>query len=105
MMDTLGSRLKQLRLDKHLKQEQVANLIDVTKSTISTYENDTRQPSLEVLVRLATLYRVSADYLLGCQSRTTIDVSGLTTVEISMVSDFVANMTEKNKKINKLEQG
>ena len=65
MIPTFASRLKQLRLNKNLRQEQVANLIGVNKSAISTYENNTRQPSFEILVRLATLYRVSTDYLLG----------------------------------------
>ena len=63
MIPTFASRLKQLRLNKNLRQEQVANLIGVNKSAISTYENNTRQPSFEILVRLATLYRVSTDYL------------------------------------------
>ncbi|SHK57511.1 Helix-turn-helix domain-containing protein [Hespellia stercorisuis DSM 15480] len=104
MIETLGSRLRQLRISKHLKQEQVAALIDVNKSSICTYENNMRQPSLDILVRLATLYRVSTDYLLGCQSNKTIDVSGLTTVEMNMVANLVENMTEKNKKINNLDK-
>ena len=64
MIPTFASRLRQLRLDKNLRQEQVAKLIGVNKSAISTYENNTRQPSFDILVRLATLYRVSTDYLL-----------------------------------------
>lgn len=42
MIIDLSIRLRQLRLDKHLKQEQVADLIGVTKSAISAYENDLR---------------------------------------------------------------
>lgn len=48
MIPTFASRLKQLRLNKNLRQEQVANLIGVNKSAISTYENNTRQPSFEM---------------------------------------------------------
>ena len=69
MIPTFTSRLKQLRLNKNLRQEQVANLIVVNKSAISTYENHTRQPSFGILVRLATLFRVSTDYLLERTNR------------------------------------
>ena len=99
MIETLGSRLRQLRDDKHLQQEQVANLIGVNKSTISLYENDMRQPSYETLVRLATLYRVSTDYLLGCASARMIDVSGLTADEVAANNQIVTMMTAKNQYI------
>ena len=93
MIETLGSRLRQLRDDKHLQQEQVANLIGVNKSTISLYENDMRQPSYETLVR------VSTDYLLGCASARMIDVSGLTADEVAAINQIVTMMTAKNQYI------
>lgn len=99
MTDSLGSRLKQLRLSKNLKQEQVADLIGVNKKQISAYENDSRQPSYEILIRFAHLFRVSTDYLLGCQAIKTIDVYGLTTTELNIVTELVANMVEKNKRL------
>ena len=102
MIPTFASRLKQLRLNKNLRQEQVANLIGVNKSAISTYENNTRQPSFEILVRLATLYRVSTDYLLGRTDSRSLDLSGLTDEEAAAVSEIVAVMTQKNERLNEL---
>lgn len=102
MIPTFASRLKQLRLNKNLRQEQVANLIEVNKSAISTYENNTRQPSFEILVRLATLYRVSTDYLLGRTDSRSLDLSGLTDEEAAAVSEIVAIMTQKNERLNEL---
>lgn len=102
MIPTFASRLKQLRLNKNLRQEQVANLIGVDKSAISTYENNTRQPSFEILVRLATLYRVSTDYLLGRTDSRSLDLSGLTDEEAAAVSEIVAIMTQKNERLNEL---
>lgn len=98
-MDSLGTRLKQLRMNNHLRQEQVAGLIGVSKNTMCSYESDLRQPSYETLVRLANIYTVSTDYLLGCQSKRTVDVSSLTAREIELVSNLVAEMSEKNKKL------
>lgn len=51
---------------------------------------------------LATIYRVSTDYLLGCESKRTVDVSGLTPKEIQTITELVADMTEKNKKLEGL---
>ena len=100
VMDSLGKRLRQLRQNNRLRQDQVASLVG--ENTMCSYENDVRQPSYEILVRLATIYRVSTDYLLGCESKRTVDVSGLTPKEIQMVAELVANMTEKNKKLEGL---
>lgn len=102
MIPTFASRLKQLRLNKNLRQEQVANLIGVNKSASSTYENNTRQPSFEILVRLATLYRVSTDYLLGRTDSRSLDLSGLTDEEAAAVSEIVTIMTQKNERLNEL---
>ena len=102
MMESLGNRLKQLRQNNRLRQDQVASLVGVNKNTMCSYENDVRQPSYEILVRLATIYRVSTDYLLGCESKRTVDVSGLTPKEIQTITELVANMTEKNKKLEGL---
>ena len=85
MITKLSSRLKLLRNSKHLRQDEVAKRIGVNKSAISTYESGTRQPSYEVLIRLAKLYQVSIDYLLGYDENQTIDLSGLTDEEMNLV--------------------
>ena len=102
MIDKFSTRLKQLRLNKGLRQEQVAKLIGVNKSAISTYENDTRQPSFEILVRLANLYRVSTDYLLGQTNTRSVDLSGLTEQEAALICELVESMSKKNEIINNM---
>lgn len=102
MIPTFASRLKQLRLDKNLRQEQIAKLIGVNRSAISTYENNTRQPSFDILVWLATLYRVSTDYLLGITNNRSLDLSGLSDEEAALVSEMVAVITQKNQRLNGL---
>ena len=97
---TLSARLKQLRQDKRLRQDQVAALIGVNKSAVSAYENDLRQPSFDILVRLADLYRVSTDYLLGRTNSRTLDISGLSENEAALISELVAGMTHKNQKLD-----
>ena len=103
MIDSLGYRLKQLRQEKNLKQSQVADIIGVNKNQISAYENNARQPSYDILIRLAVLYHVSTDYLLGFQvSNRILDVSGLTRSEYTMIAALVESMSEKNKKLEEI---
>lgn len=102
MIPNLSSRLKELRLNKNLRQEQVAKLIGVNKSAISAYENDLRQPSFDILVRLANLYRVSTDYLLGQTHIRSLDLSGLTKEEAGLICELVASMSKNNERLNNL---
>ena len=62
---TLGGRLAELRDEAGLKQKDVADKINVVRSTISGYEKGTSQPSYAVLLQLADIYHVSLDYLFG----------------------------------------
>ena len=82
-----------------MKQEKVADLIGVTKSAVSAYENDLRQPSYETLIRLANLYNVSTDYLLGRSDMVSLDLSDLTIAEQTLVRELVASMRERNRKL------
>lgn len=102
MIAKFSTRLRELRLNKGLRQEQVAKLIGVNKSAISTYENDIRQPSFEILVRLANLYRVSTDYLLGQTSSRSVDLSGLSEQDAALICELVETLTKKNEIINNL---
>ena len=104
MIVDLAPRLRQLRMDKRLRQDQGAALIGIDKSTVSAYENDLRQPSCEILVRFANLYRVSVDFLLGRNEDQTLDVSGLTGAEIALVRNLVASMSAKNQKLEELRR-
>lgn len=61
-----------------------------------------RQPSFEILVRLANLYRVSTDYLLGQTNSRSIDLSGLSEEEAAHISALVELMSKKNEVINSL---
>ena len=61
----IGKRLKELRMEKGLSQEELGYAIGVTKVSICGYENGTRIPNLEKLVRLAERLETTTDYLLG----------------------------------------
>lgn len=61
-----GNRLKQLREEKDLKQDELGKILNVSRQSISNYENGLRFPNdEEFLVKLANFFDVSLDYLLG----------------------------------------
>lgn len=61
----MNERLKELRLEKNLSQQQVAEYVGVSQRAYSHYEIGDREPSISVLIKLCKLYGVSADYLVG----------------------------------------
>lgn len=61
----LGNRIKILREEKGLKQEDLAKEMSVSPSTIGMYEINKREPNNELVLKLAEFFNVSTDYLLG----------------------------------------
>lgn len=59
------SRLKQLRAEFKLTQEQLGKKINVTKVSVSGYESGNRKPDIDTLQRLSDFFQVNVDYLLG----------------------------------------
>ena len=102
MIIELGDRLRKLRMENHLRQDQVARLVGVERSSVSLWEGNLRQPSYTTLVRLANLYGVTTDCLLGRVDDRLLDLSGLTSIEVALVAQLVAEMTAKNKKLEEL---
>ncbi|NLY46817.1 MAG: helix-turn-helix transcriptional regulator [Tissierella sp.] len=68
-MSVFGDRLKLLRNEKlkthGLTQKKLGNMFNVEKGTVSNWENGNRTPDIEVISKLADLFDVSVDYLLG----------------------------------------
>lgn len=60
-----GERLKIARKQNKLSQEEVAEIINISRSSISKFETETQEPNIETLKRLCELYEVSADYIIG----------------------------------------
>ena len=104
MIIELGEKLKALRIENHLRQDQVARLVNVEKSSISMYETGMRQPSYTTLVWLADVFNVTTDYLLGRTNSSPVDLSGLTAAEAAMINQLVTAMTEKNKELEVLKR-
>lgn len=60
-----GSRIKNERLKRGMSQQQLGDLLDVTKVSICGYENGTRTPTMETFLKMVEILEVEPDYLLG----------------------------------------
>lgn len=61
----VGKRLRSARLARKLTQQKVANTLEMTVNAYQKYEQSERSPSLETLVKLADLFQVPTDWILG----------------------------------------
>ncbi|WP_418808644.1 helix-turn-helix domain-containing protein [Phascolarctobacterium faecium] len=68
-METLGSRLRQLRIHAKETQQDVAKILCINRVTYTQYEIDKRTPQPDMLKRLADHFSVSIDYLLGQENK------------------------------------
>ena len=64
-MDNYYPRLRDLREDKDLTQQEVANYLNMKQSQYSRYERGLRDIPTDMLISLARLYSTSTDYILG----------------------------------------
>ncbi len=76
-MAKFSERLKMLRTASHLSQDELAKRLRVTRSCIGNYEQGKREPSFEDLEKIADLFNVDMEYLVGRS-----DVTKMSSVEV-----------------------
>lgn len=72
-----GQRICELRAHLGWSQVELSRRLRVSKQTVSNWENDNIQPSIEMLVRLSQIFGVTTDYLLGLEDVPRLNVEGL----------------------------
>ncbi len=92
MSAALNENIKQLRIAHGMNQVAFAKLLGVSKQCVSNWENDNVQPSIEMLLRLADIFHVSTDYLLGRETTELLDVSGLTPEQRGHISLLINDL-------------
>ena len=90
-MIPFGQILQRLRSEKRWSQSKLAEKLGLSASQVANYEMGRRLPSLQILIDMARILGVSTDYLLGVENETKqiLDVSDLTSEEISSVSSVI----------------
>ena len=110
----IGSRIKLLREELGLKQEELAKALSVSPSAIGMYERNLREPNNELTLKIADYFNVTVDYLLGKSEIRNpeelknvrfanaggLDVDGLDEddmLELQRQIDYIKKMKNKNK--------
>lgn len=91
----LGQRINELRIAMGWSQVQLAEKLRISKQTVSNWENENIQPSIEMLVRIAKLFHVSTDYLLGLDHAQTVNVDGLPKPFIAHITQIIEDYKQK----------
>lgn len=91
----LGKRIYELRLSFGWTQVQLAQKLNITKQTVSNWENDNIQPSVDMLIKLAKIFNVSTDYLLGLTPNNSINVDGLPLEFVSHIVQIIDDYKTK----------
>lgn len=91
----LGDKIREIRLAKKISQVELARLLDVTKQSVSNWENENIQPSVEMLSKIADALSVSTDYLLSRENKRYLDVTGLSEKMIQNFQYIIDEIREK----------
>ena len=67
-----GKRLKELRTSMGLTQQQLGDMVNVTKVSICCYEKNNRTPNIETLMDLSNVLNTTPNYLLGSEARVSV---------------------------------
>lgn len=65
---TFGERLKKIRVDNNISQNELAKYLEITPSSLSYYENEVRTPPITIINKLVNRFNVSANWLLGIEN-------------------------------------
>ena len=80
-MLNIGDRIIQLRKQQNLSQEELAKKVEVSRTIIGNYERNANTPSIEVIIKLAKVFNVSVDYLIGEGQLSALDKDLLRRIE------------------------
>lgn len=98
-MVNFGDKLRVLRTEAGMTQTDLAKRLNITKSVVSYYELQEKTPSPDVLIKLADIFHVSTDYLLGINHKKMIDVSDLSDEDVRFLLITIETLRKKNNKL------
>jgi transcriptional regulator with XRE-family HTH domain len=91
----LGQRIGELRTACGWSQVELAKKLRVAKQTVSNWENENIQPSIEMLVRLSNIFGVTTDYLLGLEKTPRLSTEGLPDTVVAHLQLLIEDYRQK----------
>ena len=84
------------RLTHSIEVSTIARQLGITRSGVNAWEMGISVPSTQYVVELARLFHVSSDYILGIENTATLDVSGLTEDDITLIYQIINHLKKGN---------
>ena len=97
-MFDFGLRIRTLREQYKMSQEELGRKVGRSKSVISSYENNIKVPPLEILTQIAVIFNVSLDYLVGIDKCEMISLDGLSDDQKNSVKRLIEIYKDNSKK-------
>lgn len=91
----VAERIRMLREQNNLTQTALAKKLNITRSSVNAWELGISVPSTQIIISLAEIFNVSTDYLLGLKQHSSIDVSGLSEEDISLIYNIIDHLKKK----------
>ncbi len=88
MKTLLNEKIYELRTLKGWSQVDLAKKLTVSKQTVSNWENNNIQPSIDMLIKLSDIFSVSTDYLL-CREKQRLEIDGLTNLQLLHIQEII----------------
>ncbi len=88
----IAERIKELREEKAWTQTELAKILGVTRSCVNAWEMGISVPSTQYVVELASLFRISTDFLLGVEATASVSVEGLSDEDIQLVHTIIDHL-------------
>ena len=103
---SFGNRLYELRKSKNVSQEELAELLDVSRQSISKWENDKAYPEMTRLLFMSDYFGVSLDYLMrgtesadNAENKENTSVTYQTRNLLTVWNNFISNLSGKQRKL------
>lgn len=101
-MFDFGLRIRDLRENYKLSQEELGRRVGRSKSVISSYENNLKIPPLEILTNIAVVFNVSLDYLVGIDKEEMVSIKGISEEQKRIINIIILELKEKSSSSNGL---
>lgn len=99
---SLGERIKELRLEKHMTQRELCKYLGVSEVSVRCWEGGAKNPSMSAIIALSNIFHVTTDYLLGVSVDEKQDNQLLSTQETVLIANYRVLDTHGKKAVDTL---
>ena len=91
----IGMRIRKLRQDNNMTQDQLAAIMEISRSTLYRYESSQNLPDSDIIIRLAMVLHTTTDYLLGLDDEPKIKFYHLKPGQAAVMYNFIEQFVER----------